>query len=105
MCLDCVKEHDMHIESKSCKFKFSRNLIIQNGIKTWFGGRLWARAISPQFACLFPHLVSIFSNFPFYGISLRVGMGLHVRESVKEYDMHIELKSCKLKLLRKLVVQ
>ena len=105
MCLDCVKEHDMHIESKSCKFKFSRKLVIQHGIKTWFGGRLWAWATSPQFACLFPHLVSLFSNLLFYGISLRVGMRLHMREGVKEYDMHIELKSYKLKLLGKLVVQ
>ena len=30
---------------------------------------------------------------------------LHVKEGVKEYDIHIELKSYKLKLLKKLVVQ
>ena len=32
-------------------------------------------------------------------------MRLHVREGVKEYDMHIEPKFYKLKLLGKLVVQ
>ena len=33
------------------------------------------------------------------------GYGGHVREGVKEHDMHIELKSCKFKLLGKLVVK
>ena len=38
-------------------------------------------------------------------VSPRAGMSLHVKEGVKEYDMDIEPKSCKLKLLGKLVVQ
>ena len=34
-----VKEHDMHIESKSCEFKLLRKLIVQHDIETCFGER------------------------------------------------------------------
>ena len=41
----------------------------------------------------------------FLFISPYADMGSHVRDGVKEHDMHIEPKSCQRKLLGKLVVQ
>ena len=104
-----VKAHHMHIEPKSCKLL--GKLVVQYGIRAWFGGRSRVWAASLQFT--FPLFVSLDMNSKFCLLDInpnlfvfpRAGMGPHVREVVKEHDMHIELKSCKLKLLGKLVVQ
>ena len=33
-----LKEHDIHIEPKSCKLKLLGKLIVQHGVKAWFDG-------------------------------------------------------------------
>ena len=48
---------------------------------------------------------SIWIQILFLSISPYADMGSHVRDGVKEHDMHIEPKSCQRKLLGKLVVQ
>lgn len=91
-----------HIEVKSYKFKFLGKLTIQCSIKIWFEERSRVWASSPQFA--FPQFISLDMNSNFvYLFACRYRP--HVRESVKEYDMHIEIKSYKLKLLENLIIK
>ena len=52
----------MH-ESKSCKLKLLGKLIIQHGIRAWFGGRSHVWIASPQFA--FAPFVSLNMNSNF----------------------------------------
>ena len=42
------------------------------------------------------------SNFVYFSA---YGYGPHVRESVKKYDLHIKIKSYKLKLLKNLIIK
>ena len=50
----CVKKHDIRIKPKSYKIELLEELVVQHGIKAWYGKRSWIRATSLQFEYLIP---------------------------------------------------